>query len=160
MRAPSIRPRRRGALLGLLTVPVVVIAGCGEDSDSSDGSAGSQPAAAGALSVSIDAPADGAEVLPEFQVQLSPSVDVGEPDTGLHHVHLFYDGKTAEGEYDMVFGPTATVTGLTPGEHTIEAVIVNADHSLTDARAEITVNVTAGGTSGTEAPSTDPYYGY
>ena len=162
MRAPSIRPRRIRAFFGLLAVPAAVIAGCGEDSDSSDGSGGSEPAAGGALSVSIDAPADGAEVPGEFQVDLSPSVDVGEPDTGLHHVHLFYDGKTAEGEYDMVFGPTATVTELAPGQHTIEAVIVNADHSLTDARAEITVNVTGGGTPGTQAPTTDENdrYGY
>jgi hypothetical protein len=160
MRAPSIRSRRTRALLGLLAVPVVVVAGCGEDSDSSDGSGGSEPAAGATLSITIDAPADGAEVAGEFEVDLSPSVDVGEPDTGLHHVHLFYDGKTAEGEYDMLFAPTAMVTGLAPGEHTIEAVIVNADHSPTDARAEITVNVTGGGTAGSETPATDLYYGY
>jgi hypothetical protein len=156
MRAPSIRPHRTRVLLGLLAVPVVVVAGCGEDSDSSDESSG--PAAGAALSISIDAPTDGAEVPGEFEVDLSPSVEVGEPDTGLHHVHLFYDGKTAEGEYDMLFAPTAMVTGLAPGEHTIEAVIVNADHSPTDARAEITVNVT--GAAGSETPSTDPYGGY
>jgi hypothetical protein len=161
MRAPSIRRHRTRSLLGLLAVPAVVVAGCGEGSDSS--AEGSAPAAAGAaLSISIDAPTDGAEVPGEFEVDLSPSVEVGEPDTGLHHVHLFYDGKTAEGEYDMLFAPTATVTGLAPGEHTIEAVIVNADHSPTDARAEITVKVTGGGTApaGSETPSTDLYYGY
>jgi hypothetical protein len=154
MRAPSIRPRQ--ALLGLLAVPGVLVAGCGEDSDSS--ARGSEPAAGAALTISIDAPTDGAEVPGEFEVDLSPSVEVGEPDTGLHHVHLFYDGKTAEGEYDLLFAPTAMVTGLAPGEHTIEAVIVNADHSPTDARAEITVNVT--GAAGSETPSTDPYGGY
>lgn len=152
MPAPPTRPRR--ILLGLLAVPAVVFAGCGEDSDSG----GSEPAAGAALSIAIDAPADGAEVPGEFEVDLSPSVDVGEPDSGLHHVHLFYDGKTAEGEYDMVFGPTATVSGLAPGEHTIEAVIVNADHSPTDARTGITVNV-MGGEAG-EAPTTGIDYGY
>ena len=68
-------------------------------------------------------------------------MDIGEPDTGLHHVHLYYDGNTADGEYDLVYEPRFTVDRLDPGEHTIEAVIANADHSLTDARTEITVTV-------------------
>jgi hypothetical protein len=159
MRAPAILRRR--ALVGLVAVPVVAVAGCGEDSDPPAGSGGAEPAAAAdALSIAIDGPADGAEVPGEFEVSLSPSVDVGEPDTGLHHVHLIYDGVTAEGEYDMVFGPTATVTGLEPGEHTIEAVIVNGDHSPTDARAQITVQMTGGGTGGGETVPTSIGYGY
>jgi hypothetical protein len=155
MRVPSIHPRR--ALFGLLAVSALAVAACGEDS--SDGSEGAEPAAAaGALSISIDAPADGAEVPGDFEVTMSPNVDVGEPDSGLHHVHLYHDGKTAEGEYDMVFATTATVTGLEPGEHTIEAVVVNADHSPTDARAEIRVLVT--GSAGRGTPSTIAYPGY
>jgi hypothetical protein len=115
------------------------------------------------LTVAIDEPADGADVSGEFAVNLTPSVEVGEPETGLHHIHLYYDGDTDEGEYDMVFGDSTTVTRqLEPGEHTIEAVIVNADHSLTDARTTITVNVTGGAASGgTGAETTVPsLYGY
>jgi hypothetical protein len=159
MRAPSIHSVR--ALVGLVAVPVLAVAGCGEDSDPPAGTGGAEPAAgAESMSISIEAPADGAEVPGEFEVSLSPSVEVGEPDTGLHHVHLIYDGVTAEGEYDMVFGPTATVSGLEPGEHTIEAVVVNADHSPTDARAEITVQVTGSGTGGAGTPTTAIDYGY
>ena len=77
----------------------------------------------------------------EFDVEVDTSVDIGEPDTGLHHVHLYYDGNTADGEYDLVYEPEFTVDRLDPGEHTIEAVIANADHSLTDARTEVTVTV-------------------
>jgi len=95
------------------------------------------------------------------------SVDIGEPDTGLHHVHLYYDGNTAEGEYDLVYEPRFTVDRLDPGEHTIEAVIANADHSLTDARTEISVMVgdAAGGGPATTSDATtdttaDSGYGY
>jgi hypothetical protein len=94
---------------------------------------------------------------------MTPSVEVGEPATGLHHIHLYYDGATGEGEYDMVFGDSTTVTRqLEPGEHTIEAVIVKADHSPTDARTSITVNVTASAPGGgTGAETTLPsLYGY
>jgi hypothetical protein len=67
-------------------------------------------------------------------------------------VHLYYDGNTADGEYDIVYGTTATVDRLDSGEHTIEAVIANADHSTTDARDEITVTV--GGESGGSGDAT------
>jgi hypothetical protein len=150
----------------LVVVPVLIAAACG---DSSDGSSGTEPAGgaepaspAAPLSLSIDAPADGAEVGGQFNVVMTPSVEVGPPDSGLHHVHLYYDGNTAEGAYDMVFGASATVTGLDRGEHLIEAVIVNADHSPTDARAEITVNVAdgEGGTTPAVATTFPAYGGY
>jgi hypothetical protein len=102
-------------------------------------------------------------------VSVDSSVPLGEPDTGRHHVHLYYDGNTAEGEYDIVYGTTATVDRLDAGEHTIEAVIANPDHSTTDARDEITVTVgdeAGGGGSGggsTTTTTTDDSggdYGY
>ncbi len=145
---------------------------CGGDDDSgggtepANGTAPTDGGAAGAgrgLSIAIDEPADGADVSGQFAVSMTPSVDVGEPETGLHHIHLYYDGATDEGDYDMVFGDSTTVTRLLePGEHTIEAVIVNADHSLTDARTSITVNVTgsaAGGGNGAET-TLPSLYGY
>ena len=156
--APSGRQR---AWFGVVAVATLLAASCGEDSDSSSsgGSEGTEPAAGAELSVSIDEPADGADVGAEFTVRMSPSVEVGNPDTGLHHLHLYYDGNTDDGEFDMVFGDTATVTGLDPGEHVIEAVVVNPDHSPTDARAEIMVNVTEGGGAGTGVATTLPGYG-
>jgi hypothetical protein len=103
------------------------------------------------MTVQITSPADGAAVSSPFTVQLSTSVPIGEPDTGRHHVHLYYDGQTAEGEYDIVYGETATVDRLSPGRHQIEAVIANADHSLTDARTTITVDV--GGAAPAQTPT-------
>jgi hypothetical protein len=76
-------------------------------------------------------------------------------------VHLYYDGDTSEGEYDLVYGTSFTVErDLGEGEHTIEAVIANADHSLTDARDEVTVTVGGGAPAGDESDDDsgqDPY---
>ena len=36
------------------------------------------------------------------------------PDTGRDHVHLYYDGNRAAGQYGIAYAKTFTVTGLTP----------------------------------------------
>jgi hypothetical protein len=132
--------------LGLATTGLLLLAACGDDGAS---------ASDGPLSVEIVSPDDGATVGSSFEMDLDPSVPVGEPDTGRHHIHVYYDGNTAEGEYSIVYGTTLTVDGLSPGEHTLEAAIANADHSLTDASDEITLVVGEGG-SVSEAPSEAP----
>jgi hypothetical protein len=124
-----------------------VTSDAGADSGGESGSGGG----GGDMTISIADPAEGATVEPDFQVEVDPSVDVGEPDTGLHHVHIYYDGKQSEGEYDIVYDvdePWTPEQDLSPGEHTIEAVIANADHSLTDASDEISVTVGEGGGGG------------
>jgi hypothetical protein len=138
---------------------VLLAAACGDDGDTTSASgseAGSGGGGGGDMTIDLVTPADGDDVSVPFDVEVDPSVDIGEPDTGLHHVHLYYDGETAEGDYDLVYDEAFTVErDLAPGEHTIEAVIANADHSLTDARQEITVMVGegsgGGGTDGTDA---------
>jgi hypothetical protein len=152
MREQSPPSRRQRAWSGLVAVAALLPAACGEDSDP-------EPASGEAPSVSIDEPADGADVGAQFTVRMTPNVEIGAPDTGLNHLHLYYDGKTGDGEFDMVFSDTATVSGLAPGEHVIEAVIVNSDHTPTDARTEITVNVTEGAAGDTGVATTFPAYG-
>lgn len=163
--ARSARPRR-AAYVGaaVAAVALLVAAACGDDDDSTAAGA----AGGNGPTIDITAPADGDEVGRSFEVKVDSNESLGEPDTGRHHIHLYYDGNTQEGEYDVVYGDSATVDSLDPGEHTIEAVIANADHSLTDARDEITVTVsddatgTGGGTDGdtdeTDDDGTD--YGY
>jgi hypothetical protein len=163
MREQSPPSGHRRAWFGLVAGATLLAAACGEDADpepAAGDATGAEPAEpAEALSVSIDEPTDGADVGGQFTVRMTPNVDVGAPDTGLHHLHLYYDGDTDDGDFDMVFSDTATVSGLAPGEHVIEAVIVNSDHSLTDARAEITVNVTEAVSGGTGVATTLPAYG-
>jgi hypothetical protein len=167
----SDRPRRARLLarrgLVLAAALALVAAACGgDDGDTATAGAGDESSGGesgggggGDLSIDLVSPADGDEVEVPFDVEVDPSVDIGEPDTGLHHVHLYYDGETAEGDYDLVYQPTFTVErDLDEGEHAIEAVIANADHSLTDARTEITVTVGAGGTGGgTDATDSGGY---
>jgi hypothetical protein len=160
----------RGAIVAAsLAALALVLAACGDDDDATTADAGDTGGGGGGDELTIDLaqPADGDEVGDTFDVELDSSVELGEPDTGLHHVHLYYDGETADGEYDLVYGTSFTVErDLGEGEHTVEAVIANADHSLTDARDEVTVTVggaapagdddTDEGTDATEdAP--DPY---
>jgi hypothetical protein len=139
-----IRWTRIRSFVAVIAVLAVVAVACGDDS--SGGSGGED------LSISVTSPADGAVVGEEFEVDVDTSVPIGETDTGRHHVHLYFDGETAEGEYDIVYDVPFTVTrSLSPGEHTVEAVIANADHSTTDARQEFTVTVdpSAAGGGGT-----------
>ncbi len=153
------RPRRLAqAGIALASTILLVAAGCGDDDDTT--SAGSDSGSGGGMSISLTQPTDGADLGSPFDVEVDPSVDIGEPDTGLHHVHLYYDGNTQDGDYDLVYDPTFTVDrDLGPGEHTIEAVIANADHSLTDARDEVTVTV-GEGSGDTDATDADTGSGY
>jgi hypothetical protein len=150
-RRPQGPTRRRSRTMrtsvAIAAALALLAAGCGDDDDDTT-AGGGESGGGGAMTVDIVSPSDGDEVGTAFDVEVDPSVDIGEPDTGLHHVHLYYDGNTADGEYDLVYEPTVTVDRLDPGEHTIEAVIANADHSLTDARSEITVTVSDTATSG------------
>jgi Bacterial Ig domain len=117
---------------------------------------GYSASSAGPASIRITAPADGATVGREFTITLDPSVSIGEPSTGRHHVHLYYDGdrSTDSADYDIAYDTSFTVTRLAPGEHTIEAVVANADHSLTDAHTEIAVTVSNSGAGGASAATT------
>ena len=151
------RPRRRrraGLALAIVAASGLLGAACGDDdSAAGDGGGGGEDEP----TVDIRAPADGAGVPATFDLEVDTSLPIGEPGTGRHHVHLFYDGNTADGQYDMAFTSPFTVVRLGPGEHTIEAVIANADHTLTDARSEVTVMVGDGpaGGAGTADATTD-----
>jgi hypothetical protein len=165
-------PWRRLVILGaVLAALALLTTACSDDDDDTvagdpaeaGGGSDSEGAGNGDMTISIADPGNGATVEPGFQVEVDPSVDVGEPDTGLHHVHLYYDGNQSDGDYDIVYSvdePWAVDRDLSPGEHTIEAFIANADHSLTDASDEITVMVGEGaGGGGTETTEQDggPY---
>ncbi|MFP3902190.1 MAG: hypothetical protein ACLFXM_15150 [Acidimicrobiia bacterium] len=139
---------------------------CGDDGEDA-ATAGAGGGSGDDLTITIEAPGDGSEVSTPFDLEMDASVPLGEPDTGRHHVHVYYDGNTDDGEYDLVFEEAHSVDRkLGEGAHTIEAVIANADHSLTSASDEVTVMVGGGGAggsdAGTDATDTDAGndYGY
>jgi hypothetical protein len=141
--------------LFLLLAVALLAAACGsEASVASGGDDG--------MEVSIDEPSDGAEVTTPFTVEVSSNEEIGPEDTGLHHVHVFFDGN--DDEYQVVTSESVEVEDLAPGDHTIGVSLRNADHSPAGAEAEISVTVVegeGGGTGGSEDPDrTDDGYDY
>lgn len=137
----------RGLALGI--VFAIVVAAC------SSSGGGTQAGADQQATIAFAAPTDGAQVTVPFDVQLDSSVPLGEPETGDHHAHLYFDTGTASADYDIVYGTTAQVTRpLAPGQHTIIVAMANADHSL--AGPEQTITITVGDGGGTDGSGTSP----
>lgn len=136
-----------GALFALLALA------CGQDTN---GEAGGE--AGEAASIEIASPEDGAEVSVPFTVELSSAEEIGAPETGNFHFHVHFDGN--EQDYAVVESTSHEITDLSPGEHTIEASLRNADHSAAGAEDEITVTVAGGTGTGEGGESNDTGYDY
>lgn len=118
---------------------------------------------AGGESLKIASPANGASTSEPFKLTFDASVPLGEPSTGDDHVHVCFDGASCDsGNYKIAYGDSYTVTGLSPGKHTIETSLRHADHSAVGPTATITVTITGGGsqTSGPSASGGGNGHGY
>jgi hypothetical protein len=138
------RPRGSRALLLLVGAVALLAAACG----GGDGTSDAVGAGGGEMSLTIATPADGASVTEPFTLKVSSSVPLGEPDSGRHHVHIWFDGQ--EADYKINYTDSFQVEGLPAGEHVLTAALANADHSLAGPRSEITVTV-GGGDDGATA---------
>ena len=129
-------PHWKGLRLIGLVLLAAVAAACGLGATA--GTEGSD-----SLSMTIASPAEGDQVTVPFTVTLDANVPLDEPSTGDHHVHLCFDGADCdvESEYALVYGDSFEVSDLSPGEHTIEASLRNADHSNAGVSDEITVTI-------------------
>jgi len=121
-----------------------MLAGCGNQSSSGSSSGSDSP------TLSITSPKEGDTVGSSFMVKWDSNQSLGEPDTGKDHVHIFVDGNSSD--YTVVGGDSFEVTGLSPGQHTVDVTLQHADHS--SAGADDQVDVTVSG-SGTSSPSDD-----
>ncbi len=150
----------RRKLVLLLTVLALVSLACGggDDTEAEQAARQGDEAAEPRLSLSIEDPAEGARVRLPFTVEYTASVPLGAPETGKHHVHVWYDGN--ENEYDVVNGATYRVSDLSPGRHTVTVSLRNADHSAAGAEDEVTVAVTAGEKTGEGGGEGDGGYQY
>ena len=144
---------RREPRMGLLLLGAVALlaAACG----GGPGGNGDDATAGGGgdgMTLGIATPADGAEVTQPFTLKVTSSVPLGDPGTGRHHVHVWFDGQ--EADYKINYSDTFQVEGLPAGEHVITAALANADHSLAGPRDEVTVTVGGGGgqTASTGSP--------
>jgi hypothetical protein len=109
---------------------------------------GARPASTATLA--IDRPTGGRSVS-GTQVEVVMTLDGGHivdsasttltPDTG--HIHLSLDGKLVSMTYGLV--QLMDVSGLSPGDHTIEAEFVAADHGPFDPRVVARTTFTIGG---------------
>jgi hypothetical protein len=122
-----------------------LLAGCGNQSSSGASSSGGD-----SPTLSITSPSEGDTVGSSFMVKWDSSESLGEPDTGKDHVHVFVDGNA--NDYQVVGGDSFEVTGLSPGDHTVDVTLQHADHS--SAGADDKVDVTVSG-SGSSSPSDD-----
>jgi hypothetical protein len=139
--------------LALAVAAVLAVAACGT------GSQAGQSDTAGGMTIDVVEPADGSDVSIPFAVQIEASVPLGEPESGNHHVHLYFDTDTRSAEYDIVYGNTAEVTRqLEPGDHVVIAALANPDHSLAGPTHEIAVTVGdgAGGETAPAPSATEP----
>ena len=118
----------------------------------------------GSMTVEILQPADGDTISVPFTLEVESSEELGTTDTGLHHVHVFFDGdddayevfEEGNREAREITADSPAVEGLEPGEHTLNISLRNADHSPAGAETEITVNVEdAGSAPSDDSPSPD-----
>jgi hypothetical protein len=133
----------RGArLVAGAALTVLLAAGCGSGGTGGGGGSGGD-AGGGGKTLEITSPADGDTVDVPFTVELSSSEELGPTDSGVHHVHVFFDGN--DEEYMVVESESVEVTDLPEGEHVVNASLRNADHSPAGAETEVTVTVGTGG---------------
>jgi hypothetical protein len=122
---------------------------------------GGQASGDGEPTIGFASPEGGASVAVPFDVELDSSVPLGEPETGNHHAHIYFDTAPGAADYDIVYGTTWQVTRqLAPGEHTLTVALANPDHSLAGPTQEITVVVgeTGGSAPPVSEPTTGPIY--
>lgn len=149
------------ALVAACAISVLVIAACGDDDGGGDGGANEESAA-----VTITSPEDGATQngtvtatvdLEDFEID--PAA-VGMANADRHgHLHFSVDGGQydnskysgangelaeqlgTDGQYSPSTEPTITYRGLPPGEHTLEVVLANNDHSPTGASDSVSFRI-------------------
>lgn len=129
-----------------LVALALVLAGCGS---------GTTAGGTTDATLSVVEPASGATVSAPFTVKVNSSVPLGASETGLHHIHIWFDGN--EAQYEISYSDTAQVTSAPAGAHTMTISLRNANHS--DAGPRVDVPITIGGNgSGTPPTQTrDPY---
>ena len=133
----------RGTMAGVIGTLALVLAACNV------GGGSVNTAENGELRLNVVTPEDGASVSMPFEILAESSVPLGEPETGNHHLHFYFDTDINSPDYQIVYGNAAEVDReLTPGEHTIIVSLRNADHSDAGPNQEITVNVGEPGAPG------------
>lgn len=130
--------------VALGAILLAAVAACGDDGG---GASGDDAGGAGnELSVAINEPADGDSIEMPFMLRLDSGVELGPPESGKHHVHLYFDGD--DSKYEVIESAEVEVTdaspaveGLGSGEHELNVSLRNADHSPAGFETKVMVQV-------------------
>jgi hypothetical protein len=147
---------RRGLTALTAIALAVIVAACGTGTQAGGPSSGAD-------TIAFASPGDGSTVGIPFDVTLESSVALGEPETGNHHAHIYFDTDTSSADYDIVYGNSWQVTRqLAAGEHTLTVALANPDHSLAGPTGTITIQVgdAAGGGDASPPAPTEALPGY
>lgn len=150
--ATGVHGGRSVRLAAGTALSLLLLAGCGSGGGTGGGYGGGggdqtdQSGGGGGMTLEITSPADGATVETPFTVELKSSEELGAPDTGKDHVHVFFDGD--DQEYQVVEGNSVEITDLPAGDHEIDASLRNADHSAAGVETQVNVTVGSGGSTG------------
>jgi hypothetical protein len=124
--------RSTGATALLLAV-VLFLAAC-RDVGTAGGAGG------GEMSLSIEEPADGAEVSGKVNLAVSvEGTEIGAPDSGAMHIHVYLDDSD---DYDVVTSTESSVS-VPNGEHSLRVVLAQPNHEETGVSDEVTFSVSA-----------------
>jgi hypothetical protein len=126
----AARASTSGRTAALVTALALVIAFGGLGAACSDSPSG-RPETSATLQIVTPAPNATTGAAVDLRLKLRgaevvPATQVGgkiRPDRG--HIHVSVDGQVTQ----MYYGAHQTVPGLTPGDHTIQAEFVAADHA-------------------------------
>jgi hypothetical protein len=141
----------------MIVLAAFTLAACSGGSHGLYGNNGSNTGGSGGgsgkMTVTVTQPTQGTTVTLPFKVTVASSVPLGDPNSGKHHVHIWFDNNT--NDYVMAFSTTATLTKAPTGSHVMHVSLRNADHSAAGADTQVTLMINAAG-SGTPAPATTP----
>lgn len=114
------------------------------------------------FTVEIDSPAEDAEVGLPFTIELTTNAELGPPESGLHHAHVFFDGdmdnfEIVDAETWEIAADSPIAAGIETGERVLNVTLHTANHEPVGAQDEITIQLTDAGIPGSDDDS-DPGY--
>ena len=138
---------RRAIATALAAGVALAVSGCGSDDDTVDAAA---PENGGEFSVEILEPSDGTEVELPFTIELDVDTELGPPESGLHHAHVFVDGdmsnfEIVDAETWEITADSAIMAGVESGERVLTVTLHTAGHEPVGATDEITIQLAGGG---------------
>lgn len=140
-----ISPRALLPAAALLAAIGLALAGC-QSSDSSGSQSGGNTGSAD-QSLAFAAPMADAQVTSPVKVSFTVSgADIGQPETGKMHLHLYVDDAS---DYKILYATQGAVD-VPQGTHMLKAVLAQPNHTETSVTTTQQIQVTGGG----QAPAT------